>query len=60
MVSEAEFNDNNSQWEAWQEDKPSYQQWMTSLVDKQKAETRTHGFHHVGGYADEVAETTEA
>ena len=24
MVNEAEFNDNNSQWEMWQQDKPSY------------------------------------
>ena len=56
MVNEAEFNDNNSQWEAWQKDKPSYQQWMTSLVEKQQTQTRTHGFHHVGGYAEDVSQ----
>ena len=55
MVNEAEFNDNNSQWEMWQQDKPSYQQWMTSLVEKQQTQTRTHGFHHVGGYAEELS-----
>ncbi len=60
MVSEADFEDNNSQYEMWQEDKEGYNQWMTALVGKQKAETRTHGFHHVGGYAEEISEMTEA
>jgi pyruvate ferredoxin oxidoreductase delta subunit len=60
MVSEADFEDNNSQYEMWQEDKSGYNQWMTALVDKQKTETRTHGFHHVGGYAEEITEMTEA
>ena len=60
MVSEADFEDNNSQYEMWQEDKEGYNQWMTALVEKQKAETRTHGFHHVGGYAEEISEMTEA
>ena len=59
MVSEADFEDNNSQYEMWQKDKEGYNQWMTALVDKQKAETRTHGFHHVGGYAEEIATTEE-
>jgi ssRNA-specific RNase YbeY (16S rRNA maturation enzyme) len=27
---------------------------MTVLVEKQKTETRTHGFLHVGGYEDEI------
>jgi pyruvate ferredoxin oxidoreductase delta subunit len=54
MVNEANFNDNNSQWEAWQRDEQGYKQWMTALIDKQKAETRTHGFHHVGGYKEEI------
>ena len=60
MVGEADFEDNNSQWEMWQKDKEGYNQWMTALVDKQKSETRTHGFHHVGGYAEEISEITEA
>ena len=60
MVSEADFEDNNSQYEMWQEDKQGYNQWMTALVDKQKAEARTHGFHHVGGYAEEITDMTEA
>ena len=55
MVNEANFNDNNSQWEAWQEDKESYNQWMTALIEKQKVEGRSHGFHHVGQYSEEFA-----
>jgi len=59
MVNEADFNDNNSQWEDWQKDKDGYNKWMTTLVEQQKDETRTHGFHHVGGYAEEI-QTAEA
>ena len=55
MVNEANFNDNDSQWEAWQKDEQGYKQWMTALIDKQKPEARTHGFHHVGGYREEIA-----
>ncbi|NQW22076.1 MAG: (4Fe-4S)-binding protein [SAR202 cluster bacterium] len=60
MVGEPEFNDNNSQWDAWTADKDGYKKWMTVLVEKQKSETRTHGFHHVGGYAEEINTTEEA
>ena len=59
MVGEADFEDNNSQWEMWQKDKEGYNQWMTLLVEKQKDETRTHGFHHVGGYAEQIEATEE-
>jgi hypothetical protein len=59
MVSEAEFNDNSSQWERWQKDKEGYQQWMTPLIAKQKEEVRTHGFHHVGQYKEDVTRMGE-
>ena len=59
MVNEAEFNDNKSQWEMWQEDKKSYNQWMTALIDDQKLKTRTHGFHQRGEYAEEIASMGE-
>ncbi len=55
MVNEAEFNDNQSQWEMWQKDKESYNQWMTALTDDQRQKTRTHGFHQRGQYAEEIA-----
>ncbi len=60
MVSEAEFTGNDSQWDAWTADKDGYNKWMTVLVEKQKDETRTHGFHHVGGYADDINALEEA
>ena len=59
MVTEAEFENNDSQYEAWQKDKEGYKAWMTELINKQKLETRTHGFHHVGGYSEEISEMTE-
>ena len=59
MVNEAEFTDNAGQWEMWQEDKDGYKQWMTELIQKQKAESRSHGFHHVGQYKEEVAQMEE-
>ena len=59
MVNEAEFNDNAGQWEFWKRDKEGYNQWMTGLVDQAKAEKRSHGFHHVGGYAEDIAEMEE-
>ena len=60
MVNEANFNDNDSQWEAWQKDAPGYNQWMTRLVEGQKTEERTHGFHHRGQYAEEIAAIGDA
>ena len=60
MVTEAEFENNDSQYEAWQKDKEGYKTWMTELITKQKQETRTHGFHHVGGYAEEISEMADS
>tara|TARA_Y100000588_G_scaffold126290_2_gene138362 strand:- start:2939 stop:4090 length:1152 start_codon:yes stop_codon:yes gene_type:complete len=60
MVGEPEFNDNASQYDMWMADKEGYNKWMTELVDKTKAETRSHGFHHVGGYAEEINATEDA
>ena len=59
MVNEAEFNDNDSQWEMWQKDKDGYNQWMTTLIQKQKTEDRSHGFHHVGQYKEEITQMDE-
>jgi pyruvate ferredoxin oxidoreductase delta subunit len=60
MVSEANFNDNQSQWVAWQENKQSYNKWMINLVETQKLEPRSHGFHHVGQYDEEFAAEEDA
>ncbi len=59
MVNEAEFTGNDGQWEHWQRDKDDYKQWMTGLIQKQKTEARSHGFHHVGQYKEEVAQMEE-
>ena len=59
MVNEAEFNDNKSQWEMWQEDKEGYNQWMTALIEDQKQKPRTHGFHKRGEYAKDIAAMEE-
>ena len=32
---------------AWTADKDGYNKWMTVLVEKQKSDTRTHGFHQL-------------
>ena len=61
MVNEAEFEGNQSQWEAWQESKDGYNKWMTDIVEKQKAQgPRSHGFHHVGQYQAEVGSATDS
>jgi pyruvate ferredoxin oxidoreductase delta subunit len=60
MVNESEFNDNSSQYEAWVADADGYKTWMTNLIDISKLEERTHGFHHVGGYQEEISNVEEA
>ena len=59
MVNEAEFNDNGSQYEAWTADADGYKTWMTNLIDISKREERTHGFHHVGGYQEQISNVEE-
>jgi len=59
MVNEAEFNDNSSQYEAWTADADGYKTWMTNLIDISKREERTHGFHHVGGYQEQISKAEE-
>ena len=55
MVNEAEFNDNNSQYEHWTQDKDGYHQWMTELIEVQKSQDadRSHGYHSPGKYESE-------
>jgi pyruvate ferredoxin oxidoreductase delta subunit len=54
MVNEEAFDDNASQWEMWVKDKKGYETWMTEKISDQPA--RSHGFHHVGQYAEETAD----
>ncbi len=54
MVNEESFDNNDSQWEMWQEDKGSYTTWLTEKIADRPV--RTHGFHHVGQYDEEIAD----
>ena len=53
MVNEEAFTDNNSQWEMWAKDKESYSEWLSEK--NSKPPPRSHGFHHLGQYAEEIA-----
>lgn len=53
MVNEEAFDDHVSQWEMWTKDDKGYLDWMTKKITD--LPTRSHGFHHVGGYAEEIA-----
>ena len=59
MVNESEFQDNSSQWEHWNEDREGYNNWMMSLIQGTKDSDRSHGFHHVGQYKEEIAKMQE-
>ena len=52
MVNEEAFNDNASQWEMWTKDNKKYEDWRSEKAANQPA--RTHGFHHIGQYAEEM------
>jgi pyruvate ferredoxin oxidoreductase delta subunit len=54
MVNEESFDDNASQWEMWAKDKAGYAKWLAEKISDLPA--RSHGFHHVGQYAKEIAD----
>ena len=58
MVNEEAFDDHASQWEMWAKDKEGYLAWMTDTITNNPV--RSHGFHHVGGYAEEIADEDKA
>ncbi len=53
MVNEEAFEDNDSQWELWTKDKDGYSAWLAEKIANPPA--RSHGFHHIGQYAEEIA-----
>lgn len=53
MVNEEAFTDNHSQWQAWSKDDKAYAAWRAEKTASLPA--RSHGFHHVGQYAQEIA-----
>jgi len=54
MVNEAAFTDNNSQYQAWRKDEAAYAAWRAGTLTGR--EPRPRGFHHVGQYAEEIAD----
>ena len=54
MVNEEAFENHDSQWEMWSKDKEGYARWLTEKIADRPA--RSHGFHHVGQYAEETAD----
>jgi formate hydrogenlyase subunit 6/NADH:ubiquinone oxidoreductase subunit I len=55
MVNEANFDDNSSQYERYQQDKAEYLKWLNETITAQKSEVRSHGLHHWGQYAEQLA-----
>ena len=53
MVGEEAFADHHSQWEMWKGNEKEYAAWLAEK--KQSEVTRSHGLHHVGQYAEEIA-----
>ena len=53
MVNEEAFEDNDSQWEMWTGNKEDYSGWLAGKITERP--TRSHGFHHVGQYDEELA-----
>ena len=56
MVNEEAFGDNDSQYEHWQKNRDDYMEWLEKKIALGKSERRSHGFHHVGQYQEELAE----
>jgi pyruvate ferredoxin oxidoreductase delta subunit len=54
MVNETHFEGNDSQWEAWKEDKEGYQGWLKEKIANRPE--RSHGFRFRGQYEEQVPE----
>jgi len=60
MVSESEFHDNNSQWQAFRKDQDAYLKWLETTIQKaEPIEKRAHGFRYRGQYQEQVPEALE-
>ena len=57
MVNEAEFANNDSQWEDWRKDKDGYKVWLEDKIKTR--EVRSHGFRYRGQYEEQVPEMLE-
>jgi pyruvate ferredoxin oxidoreductase delta subunit len=54
MVNEAVFDDNQSQWETWRQDRTAYKRWLIDTIGNKPATVRSHGFRFRGQYEEEV------
>jgi pyruvate ferredoxin oxidoreductase delta subunit len=54
MINEEAFEGNASQWEMWTRDKQGYAAWLSEITADRPV--RSHGFHHRGQYAEEIAD----
>jgi pyruvate ferredoxin oxidoreductase delta subunit len=52
MVNETQFAGNDSQWEAWKEDKEAYARWLKEKIANRN--DRSHGFRFRGQYEEQV------
>ena len=54
MVNESAFEDNQSQWELWRQDKDAYQVWLREKIQDRATTERSHGFRYRGQYEEEL------
>ena len=55
MVNESAFEDHQSQWEMWRNDKAAYKTWLGAKIGDKKTTVRSHGFRFRGQYEQELA-----
>jgi len=56
MVNEAAFEDNASQFEAYEKDKDVYKTWLKGKIEDKVVTYRSHGFRYRGQYEEELAQ----
>ncbi len=60
MVSESEFQGNNSQWAAFKKDKDAYLKWLVATIEKaEPIENRSKGFRYRGQNQEQDPEALE-
>jgi pyruvate ferredoxin oxidoreductase delta subunit len=60
MVNELRFQDNKSQWEAFQKDHNAYRRWLETTIDSaESVENRSHGFRYRGQYNEQAPEALQ-
>jgi len=55
MVSESEFQGNDSQWESFRKDRDGYLKWLEKTIKTAEPfEQRSQGFRYRGQYQEQV------